>query len=503
MNLTGVTVRDLLRLPILKDAKVISGEKGLDRIVRYLDIMEVPDFKGGWLREGELVLTTGYSMRHDPTLLQELVEELAQVGAAALAIKPERFISEIPQEVLDKSNLYNIPIIHLPIGIPYIDITYTVMEQILDKQAALLRRSEQVYKTLTNLVLSNSGIQVVADNVVELVKSPIWIINNAGEIIVSSPSATPYHPSPNTRQWEVTVDKQFAGKLIIDKEHFDELELICIEQARLVFALELMRRKIAHDTELRLRGSFFEELLMGLPLSKQEMDNKARQLGLQSEWIWEICIIEGESHLFDIHTPFFTELNELIHRESGNRKVRSYVQKQGDRLVLLLSTNKLGEQWIKILTPMLKHVNHVHTGFGRKCSLLEVYRSYLEAKKAIMIGSRLEKDQQIFTFEQVEMFSLLLESSESVNFDTFIEEKIGKLYNYDKENGMDLVTTFHYYLASGGSLIDTANRLFIHRNSVKYRMDRIKEIADVDMDNAKNWFAYYLCTAFYLLKKMD
>ncbi|KIL42445.1 purine catabolism regulatory protein-like family [Gordoniibacillus kamchatkensis] len=514
MKFKGLTVKDLLKLPILRDSKLISGEKGLDRIVRYIDIMEVPDVTG-WLREGELILTTGYSIRHDPALLLNLVEQLAQAGAAALGIKPERFMTGIPQEALDLGNRYNLPIIQIPNGIPYIDITYTVMEQILDKQAALLRRSEEVYKTLTNLVLNNSGIQVVADNVAELVKCPIWIVGNNGELLVSSPTTAPYEPSPKSRQWDVVVDKQFVGRLVVGKEHLDELELVCIEQARLVFSLELMRRKIAHDTEQRLRGNFVEELLMGLPLSRQEVENKGRQLGLQPEWLWEVCMIEGDAAVLDETAALFAQVSELVQRESANRKVRFHIQKQADRLVLLLASGRSGlakktapgreqaGEWSEIIGPSLAQGGKVRSGFGGKRPLWEVNRSYIEARKAIALGSRLDKNRHMFTFEEVEMFQLLIESSEHVNFEPLIEKKLGKLSLYDKENGTDLVTTLYYYLATGGSLIETANRMYVHRNSVKYRIDRIKEICDIDLDNALNRFVYYLCAAFYLLKKAD
>lgn len=514
MKFKGLTVKDLLKLPILSEAKLVAGEKGLNRIVRYIDIMEVPDVKG-WLREGELILTTGYSIRHDPALLPDLIEQLAQAEAAALGIKPERFMTGIPQEALDLGNRYNIPIIQIPNGIPYIDITYTVMEQIVDKQGALLRRSEEVYRTLTNLVLNNSGIQVVADNVADLVKCPIWIVGNIGELLVSSPSTAPYESSPKGRQWEVTVDKQFVGRLVVGKEHLDELELVCIEQARLVFSLELMRRKIAHDTEQRLRGNFFEELLMGLPLSRQEVENKGQQLGLQPDWLWEVCMIEGDAAMLDETTSLFVQVSELVHRESANRKVRSHIQKQVDRLVLLLPTGKNDhakkpahgrervKEWSEILEPILSQGGRIFSGFGGRRPLWEVNRSYIEAKKAITLGVRLDKNRHMFTFDEVEMFHLLLESSEYVNFGPLIEKKIGKLSLYDEGNGTDLVTTLYYYLATGGSLIETANRMYVHRNSVKYRIDRIKEISDIDLDNALNRFVYYLCTAFYLLKKND
>lgn len=517
MNFKGMTVKELLQLPILKEAKLIGGEKGLDRIVSCIDIMEVPDVKE-WLREGELILTTGYSIRHDPALLLDLVEQMALAGAAALAIKPERFIADIPLEAIAKSNFYNLPIIQLPVGTPYIDITYNVMEQIIDRQAALLRRSEQVYKTLTNLVLNNSGIQVVADNVAELVKSAISVIGVNGEVLVSSPPDAPYHPnsSHRTRYWDITVDKQYVGKLIVEKEHLDELELVCIEQARLVFSLELMRRKIAYDTEVSLRGSFFEDLLMGLPISRPELENKGQKLGLVPEWLWEVCIIEGETSILDEKSPFLSELNELIHLESGNRKVSCHIQRQGERLILLLATGKTGEpakknpadnaypkEWKKALNPLINKWKRVRAGIGSNRSLWEVHRSYVEAKKAITIGIRLDNEQNFFSFDELEMFHLLMESYDYVNFDTLIDRKIGKLALYDKDNHTDLVTTFYYYLATGGSLIETANRLFVHRNSVKYRMDRIKEISEIDLNTALSRSVYYLCTTFYLLKKLD
>lgn len=294
MNPAGITLRELLRLPILKDAKVISGEEGLNRIVRHIDIMEVPDVSG-WLREGELLLTTAYAIRHDPTLLPKLVEQLAQKEAAALAIKTERFLHDMPIEMVQMSNNYNLPLIQLPNNVPYMDIIHSVMEQIIDKQASLLRRSEEIYKTLTTLVLDNSGIQAVADNVAALLKAPIWLMDKAGETIVSSPINASDISSSETRYWSIKVDKQLEGKLFLGKKKLDELDLVCIEQAKLVFSLELMRIKTALDTEIKLRGDFIEELLNGLPLSKQVVINRGTQLGLRTEGIWEIAIVEIEN----------------------------------------------------------------------------------------------------------------------------------------------------------------------------------------------------------------
>ncbi|MFE5319000.1 PucR family transcriptional regulator [Paenibacillus sp. NPDC056579] len=500
MNFNGVTVREMLQLPIMRDALLISGEKGLDRIVRYIDIMEVPDIQG-WLREGEMILTTGYSMRHDPSLFPKLVEHLARVGAAGVAVKPERFIAGIPQEMIDKGNEYDIPVIQLPVGIPYIDITHSIMERILDKQAVILRRSEEVYKTLTNLVLNNSGLQVVADNVAELLQSPIRVLDRSGEVLISSPRDAVNETAARELRWNIIVDNQVVGELVVARERLDELELVCVEQARLVFSLEIMRRKIAHDTETRLRGSFFEELLMGLPLTLQEIETRGRQLGLLPEWSWEIAMIEGEASHLEEQAPFMQKLQELILQQSGNRKTRSHVIRQGERIILILSGHGTSSKdWTSVLSRFVRSWSQIRIGFGTVTPLKDIQRSCIEAKKALLIGTRLNRERTIHIYKELELFSLLLDCSEYVTFDSLVDSHIGKLTAYDQENGTDLLTTLYYYLESGGSLIETANRLYIHRNSVKYRMDRIKEIADIDVDNMQKRFTYYFCTTFHLLK---
>ncbi len=78
-------------LPVLKDARVISGKQGLCRVVQFIDIMEVSDIDG-WLREGKLLLTTtAYSLRNDLSKLPKVVEMLAKANAAAIAIKSEEY----------------------------------------------------------------------------------------------------------------------------------------------------------------------------------------------------------------------------------------------------------------------------------------------------------------------------------------------------------------------------------------------------------------------------
>lgn len=312
MSTRGITLRELLQLPILGTATVVSGGQGLDRIVRFVDIMEVPDLKG-WISEGVMLLTTAYSIRHDPSLLTELVYTLDKLGAAALAIKPARFLKEIPQAAIEASNACGLPIVEIPPEIPYTNITQPVMELLLGRQAMLLRRAEEVYRTLTTMVLENSGIQAVSDNVADFLKAPVALVDTQRSIIVSSPSNFDWSQKTSPLNWNINVDKRTVARLLVDKEKLDDMEEVGIEQARLVFALELMRRKVAEDTEFRLRGNFIDELLTPPLPSRHEVERRARQLGMNPEHKWEVAVIEGET------APSEETVNRLLDREARKR----------------------------------------------------------------------------------------------------------------------------------------------------------------------------------------
>lgn len=510
MSLKGFTVREMLKLPVMEHAVLISGEKGIDRIVQYVDIWEVPDI-GNWLREGEMVLTTGYSTRNDPSLLAEMIEQLAKVNGAGVAIKPERFIPHIPQEMIDKSNLYNVPIIQLPIGMAYIDITYHVMEQILNRQAVLLKRSEEVNKALTGLVLNNKGIQVVADKVSELIGSPIWVVGKGGEVLASSPEGYPYEASKKHRQWEVNADQRILGKFVVEKPELDELDLMLIEQARLVFSLELMRKKIAADTETRLRGTFFEELILNPAADERLTASRGRQLGLAPDWTWEVAVLEADEPFYSEESEAVASIGAYIHQVSAARKIRSHLQIYGGKIVLFLPSSQGAERdaaanlgkpflWSESLQEQLQQWESVRAGISRQCSLFEAHRGYNEARTAVSIGSKLNPGRPLFKYTEVEMIQLLLESTDPVRLGKFVTERVGRIAEYDKENGTSYLFTLYHYLATGGSLNETSKRLYIHRNSVNYRMDRIKSILGVDLGEALNRYELYVCTAYYLLK---
>lgn len=71
---------------------------------------------------------------------------------------------------------------------------------------------------------------------------------------------------------------------------------------------------------------------------------------------------------------------------------------------------------------------------------------------------------------------------------------IGALLDYDRQRSSDLVRTLFHYLDQGGRYEATANALIVHRNTLKYRLQRIRQITGLDLSDPETSFNLQLAT---------
>jgi hypothetical protein len=128
-----ITVKRLLSLPVFRGSSIIAGENGLDHIVQYVDVAEVPDVNF-WINPNVFVLTTAYAFYKDSHSLMKLIEALIENKAAGLGIKLGRFLNVLPQEVVDFAERSNFSIILLPPELRYTHAIRAITESILQDE---------------------------------------------------------------------------------------------------------------------------------------------------------------------------------------------------------------------------------------------------------------------------------------------------------------------------------------------------------------------------------
>ncbi|NCB30642.1 MAG: hypothetical protein EOM66_04460, partial [Clostridia bacterium] len=158
------------------------------------------------------------------------------------------------------------------------------------------------------------------------------------------------------------------------------------------------------------------------------------------------------------------------------------------KVVLQELTKKLTKEFPRLL---------FSAGVGRvKRRLEEVGVSRDEAMLALRASrkTKLHADEErIMFFEDLGCLCFLCELDGSTAMRNYYEEHMRALIEYDAENKCDLIATLEAYLASNQNLRLTAERLFVHKNSVIYRLHKIEGLIGKRLSDERTGFDMQLC----------
>ena len=105
------------------------------------------------------------------------------------------------------------------------------------------------------------------------------------------------------------------------------------------------------------------------------------------------------------------------------------------------------------------------------------------AEEALRLGKLLYPNKYYFSFNELNLWSMIDKIRQhpfnSIHYHPVFE----KLNMYDMKNNTELCKTFCIYMKSFKNLDISSKKLNIHRNTLKYRLERIKEISNVDLDD--------------------
>jgi sugar diacid utilization regulator len=125
---------------------------------------------------------------------------------------------------------------------------------------------------------------------------------------------------------------------------------------------------------------------------------------------------------------------------------------------------------------------HLTTGRSRRCAdPVDLYRAGSEARLAVNVGEA--EGRSVLAFEDTGAYRLLLPamSEDPGELERFYAETIQPLANYDEQYETELVATVEAYLDNDGNVAATAKQLFTHRHTVRYRLERVKELCGHDV----------------------
>jgi purine catabolism regulator len=532
----GLTVRKALTLDCLAKAKLVAGHLGLDREIKFVNIMEVPEVVR-WMKGGELLLTSGYALPEGAEARKKLIRSMAKKGVAAFAIKLGYHLEEIPRELIDTANEVNLPLLALPKELPYMDIMVPVTEELLNMQVARLKRYEVIHNRLLSVLLAGGGFEDLCRSLNKIVNNPVLILDRNGSCLAECFGEEDELREPVLNELRgscqsllelqanrlhqiemslgdkvqplalvlIKVNDKVNGALVVigHCRPFDEDTLRTIEYAGPIVALVFAKEQAVFEAQRQLKGDFLEELVTNTFNDEELMEKRALSLNFNVQEPLTVFVLE-----LDRRNNYYgakTEQERQALKEFIWQKLHQSFTLEGNVMLQVKSSSIVGlasikseqelRQLQKTLTRLIKQVKQkqfrdcIAVGIGRPYTgVRNVSKSYQEALTAIKVGQMVEGAGQVSYFEDLGPYRLLYELRGSEDMQSFHQEVVGKIKLYDSQNNMNLMETLEHYFASDGNLRNTAEALHMHKNSVIYRIKKIEEITGLDLRDAEDRF---------------
>ena len=519
----ALTVEKLLLLKEFSGCRLVAGAAGKDRIIECVDTMEIPNI-APWIKKNELLLTTGYSIINRMDLLLSLLDTLYRNGSAGLAIKT-RFIGPLPQSVIDRANEYGLPLIEVPDDTPFIPLIHSIGNCIADEQHRQLLFSLSVSKRLSAIQQSENFFEGIGEILYSFLNTPVIIADFLLIPYSIYPTSFPVHFLEDSEQVQILHQKLslaenldfFSGEgsippLALQKIYIKgilagylllpfpqstipflgENERILLSQAASALAVHLSDFGVWNSQRKQQDHTLYASLVKGEIKEENIIYHWISQYNWPSPPIsllsFNICETNHKGNLLD---SFDFQIMWIIRSFLINGGIECAVVPYEDTVRCIVPTQSKDRLQF-ILTNILAKVQR-DLGFqGTICvsvSLHSYTQQGIAHTEAFYILQIAKKLGQHIAFTQDLTFELAILRGTNNNYlKAFVQETLGALEEYDHRNNGNLMQTLQELVNHMGVRTQTAKALYLHRNTLLYRIQRIKTLTGLDLSQSEDLY---------------
>ena len=536
------TVRDAMRSS-LANAKLVAGAEGLDHPVEWVRLLETPEVQP---RAGDLMFTSGFPIKDDTSAQIRLISRIAESGGAGLVVRPMPYLRKLPPEMLTEADRLNVPLFTIGADVQFIDLMTPLLERIINAEHWRLKRSIEIHRRFTELVLDGKGVNEICRTLADLLESAVTIEDASFHLLAHAGSSSdPHrketilrHGTPQRVLFDPQIQRMLreveanrapvkvppfphvgmsrerliapilaAGQVlgyisVLDHPpQHEELAFMAIEQAALVLALAVAKERELSEVEGRVRGEFLEDLLHSTYGDEAAAQRRARHLGYPLHGSHIVMLVDiddfrGFNRARQISEDAVQALKrEFLRRVAGVVRAshaRALLQGRSDQVVALfplgseggdyqIRAHALGTQIQQAISDW-KPGFTVSVGFsGPAEAPTGVAGSLREVTSVMESLARFKRWSQVVAVPELGLTGLLAAVTDERLVD-YSRRHLGPLIEHDTSRKGNLVATLRAYLETGEQQ-QAAQRLRVHPNTLRYRLDRIREISGVDLED--------------------
>nr|WP_211089334.1 PucR family transcriptional regulator [Lactobacillus sp. HBUAS51381] len=523
------TLKELLNLPRFSDLEVLSVHKDLERPVESVEITETPDV-ANFIPDNVIILTTAMVFRNGQEKLKPFLASLKKKHVTALGIKVGRFIDKIDPAVIDYASEIDLPLIKVPSTQPLGGLLYQMQSYLMDSKTEQLTYALDIQKSFSNLLMHDVSNGRFVAELGKIINAPVIMLNPWHKVIGSSQffsgsdHPASFYTEQLTRQHYEKINEGKTNLLIKDVRG-DEIQVLgypvkvanhfpyylvvlrpeqipypisefAIEQAVLVLTFILYKNQKVQEFFDIMKSDFLSQLIK----AKTEQSNENRDwidlgenYGLVQSDYYRIALVYC--------VPNEKNENQIFYRKEESEVANSWLQEQlplkirdvvafkvknSNDIALLFQSKEVSfERTVKTLINSLRNELGINLSFSfgnPYDEIEEISSSYVEAKLTLDEVKQ-QEDPDMLNYYHPRGLISLFEGANDEDIHYYCEKVLKDLAYPTDPSTIDLRKTLQYYLDYNCEITKTANTLYLHRNTIKYRIKQCEKILGQSVKN--------------------
>lgn len=503
-----VSVRNILQRNSFQQATVIAGQNGLDTPVRWTHILETDQLES-LINGYEFILTTGFGLQLDSPEGAMYIRKLIDKKAAGLCVELGAHVKTIDPQIIELANQHQFPIVIFSHFVKFVNITQDIHSFIIGTHHEILRSVNRLSTTFNELSLLPNGIKKILEALYTHLGGKTLFLTKEGDSF--------YYP-PETKQLERTIHEMenhpkidSKSFLTIEEESFlaipvkssgvtwghlyvkvqeDTLESMLysvMDQATLAIAQIMLRNRTIEEREQNQEDKMVRDILYGKITNADELKEVIPQA--EKYDTYRLLLLQKK----DIGESENAAWNEiqlqqamLLKTTLQQQQFPSVISVGKSEIAMIGFFNQKNAEQDKVKfqqtlqTIQLFREEAIFVGeqyfFGASRpnrDITQAHDCYREAKQVLFL-QQADIDAS-YLFEDIGLYQFLLNQSQH-HLENYVTNYLHPISSYDERTNSELLKTLEIYLSCNLSKKDTAERLFIVRQSLYHRLNKIEEL---------------------------
>lgn len=504
-----LTVKDLLQRKHFENIEVIAGKEGLSRLVKWVHVVDVTKIRN-LLNGNELILSTGLAWKEDKAMFLSVVEQLIESQAAGLCIEIGTYTTFLPEEIIELANEQHFPIILFKQEVPFVEITQDIHTLLINHQYQMISDLEGYSQALNKKLLTIEDHNEILHFIQQYLKIQVITIFSHHEIhftpkvnekeqnelmnIIEKHSTGPASPSVASMPIQLLGDSK-AELIIYCKDRvITDFDQLILDRTATALAQFLLRKHYVEEKKRAEESEWLMSWLDGEYSEESIHEYLAYHMpGMKPKGAFVcLCKLDPFNKYSNVDLTYFKLYTRTIFEQQG---FTLFSIKKRDSLIFIFLNKRNSSTWKQRIREGIeklvqqdfkvgKHKSKLELGVGKYVEdLTNLNLSYQTAIETVRIQNRCGQQVMSYFYDDLHIYRLISHLNRHLDLNEIVLEYLEPVICYDKKYNGKLMETLKTYLACNGSKQETAKRLFVVRQTLYHRIEKLEKLLGDDFMN--------------------